>query len=195
MKHRMGAGVMGGAVYHVSEEPNIELFRPRMPPAATAGLNAPVVWAIAKTHLVNYLLPRECPRVCWRTVPGSSEQDRPQFPGSASARQVVAIEARWLERAASCVLWLYEFCPGPFVCSDATAGYFVSRVPVVPVSRRRIERPLDELLAHGAELRVVPSLLVLADAVASSTLAFSCIRMRNAGVGPRSAWTDLPSSP
>ena len=174
-------------LYHVSEEPNIDRFEPRIPPAMSTAAAVPVVWAVADTHLSNYLLPRECPRVAFRADPGSSEWDRERFLGLASAAPVVAIEARWFEHATNCILWLYEFAPKPFICADATAGYFVSTEAVIPVSKRCIEHPLSELLASGAELRIVPSLIGLAAAIASSTLAFSCIRMRNAGMRPNAA--------
>ena len=44
-------------VYHVSEEPGIELFEPR--PIDASGDS--FVWAIDDEHLRNYLVPRECP--------------------------------------------------------------------------------------------------------------------------------------
>jgi hypothetical protein len=173
-------------LFHVSEEADIERFEPRAPTVEATALQHPVVWAVANTHLANYLLPRECPRVAFRAAPASSAEDRARYLASADSH-VIAIESRWFERATHCALWLYEFSPRPFVCVDETAGYFVSSTAVVPISKRRIERPLSELLATGTELRVLPSLLGLAGAVASSTLAFSCIRMRNAGVGPELA--------
>ena len=186
-------------LYHVSEEANIDRFEPRMPPTKIATVEVPVVWAVADTHLANYLLPRHCPRVAYRSSPGTSEQDRERFLGVDPEAKIVAIEARWFGYASTAPLWLYEFPSTTFVCNDATAGYFVSYSPVVPSSRRCIERPLSELLASGAELRVVPSLLGLASAVASSTLAFSCIRMRNAGLGPHAvqpfAQPDLREKP
>ncbi|MGH6623092.1 MAG: DUF6886 family protein, partial [Burkholderiaceae bacterium] len=63
----------------------------------------------------------------------------------------------------------------------ANAGYFVSASAVTPIACHRVERPLSEMLARGVELRVLASLRGLAAAVATSSLAFSCIRMRNAG--------------
>lgn len=168
-------------LWHVSEQSDIEVFVPRMPPRADAKGEAPVVWAVDGTRLANYLVPRDCPRVAFHALPGSTEQDRQTFLGFGGARHVVAIESCWLERAARSVLWAYEFPPQGFVCADATAGYFVSSVAVVPISRRRVENPLSELVASGVELRVVPDLRALAARVASSSLAFSCIRMRNAG--------------
>ena len=171
-------------LFHVSEVSNIERFEPRMPPTESPTIKKPVVWAVAKTHVANYLLPRECPRVAFRLSPVSTEQDRERFFGSSGSSHVVAIEAQWFERATSCILWLYEFSPESFTCADAIAGYFVSSAAVNPISRVRIEHPLVKLVASGVELRVVPSLVGLAAAVSSSSLAFSCIRMRNAGANP-----------
>jgi hypothetical protein len=67
-----------------------------------------------------------------------------------------------------------------FTLLDECAGYYVSRKPVVPVSVKKITGILDELLTRNIELRFVPSLWPLADAVKQSTLYFSLIRMRNA---------------
>ena len=67
---------------------------------------------------------------------------------------------------------------------DAGAGYHVSLAAVVPLTVRRVADPLAELLRHGAELRVLPSLWSLRDAVVASSLAFSAIRLRNATPQP-----------
>ena len=171
-------------LFHVSEEPGIERFEPRLPPTANAKIVSPVVWAVDRAHLPNYLVPRECPRVAFHLLPSSSEHDREWLLGQRGAQHVVAIESSWFERAVSSRMWIYEFPPEPFVCTDVTAGYFVSASAVVPVLRRQVQSPLAELVGMGVELRVVPSLLALASQVASSSLAFSCIRMRNAGAGP-----------
>jgi hypothetical protein len=166
-------------VFHVSEEPNIEVFVPRLPSTPTVEMGFPVVWAVDAKHLVNYLVPRECPRVAFHTLPGSSEADRAALLGRGGAEHVVAIDATWFERAVNNALWVYEFAPEAFACIDATAGYFVSRVAITPTARRHCRDPLAELVAAGVELRVVSNLQALAQAVASSSLAFSCIRMRN----------------
>jgi hypothetical protein len=60
------------------------------------------------------------------------------------------------------------------------AGYYISRSPVIPRSVSPIDDLLGELLAYDVELRVMPSLWRLRDAVVASTLQFSIIRMRNA---------------
>ena len=48
-------------LFHVSEDPAIEDFHPR--PSSVAPEVGPIVWAVAESHLPNYLLPRDCPRV------------------------------------------------------------------------------------------------------------------------------------
>ena len=163
-------------LHHVSDRGDIERFEPR---AMAEGDRRELVWAVDESHLVNYLLPREGPRVCFRADVGSTEADRVRFLGIAGG-PVVAIEVAWLERASSSRLWVYQLPADSFECEDRNAGYYVSRGAIVPMSRRIIESPLVELVKAGAELRVVASLRGLAAEVARSTLSFSCIRMRNA---------------
>jgi len=64
--------------------------------------------------------------------------------------------------------------------NSLTRGTFVSSEAVVAVHERRVDSPLEELIRRGAELRVVPRLRPVAEAVATSSLAFSIIRLRNA---------------
>lgn len=167
-------------LFHASEQPDIAVFEPRPPPAPGAVIRSPVVRAVDESHLANYLVPRDCPRVAFRPAATTSPDDRERFFGSGGALHVVAIDAAWFERAVASVLWVYEFSPGPFVCGDATAGYFVATTAVARIGCRRLDNPLAELVARGAELRIVQDLTGLAATVAASSLAFSCIRMRNA---------------
>jgi hypothetical protein len=166
-------------LYHVSDKADIDVFEPRIPQTPTPATTEPVVWAVDEAHLVNYLVPRECPRVAFYVTPTTTAEDRVRFFGGGSSHHVVAIEAAWFQRATDATLWLYEFPSHSFMCTDQTAGYFVSRVPVVATSRYRVTNPLSALANAGAELRVLPSLRALATVVAGSSLAFSCIRMRN----------------
>ncbi len=46
-------------LFHISDDPTIKTFIPR--PAAVAPDRGPIVWAIAASHLPNYLLPRVWP--------------------------------------------------------------------------------------------------------------------------------------
>jgi hypothetical protein len=161
-------------LFHVSEESGIERFVPR-PSALASGL---VVWAIDGERLRNYLVPRDCPRVTYYAGRDTAAADVERLLGARVA--VVAVESDWFERLRSCRLYCYHLPAATFECLDACAGYFVSREPVVPVRVQVIDDPIAELRRRGVELRVVPNLWPLRDAVAASTLQFSIIRMRNA---------------
>ena len=165
-------------LFHVSEESGIDRFEPRPSPYASE----PVVWAIDADRLRNYLLPRECPRVTYYAGPETTAADVERFLGASPA--VIAVESAWLERLRSCRLYCYSLPPETFECMDECAGYFVSRRPVVPAQVQVVEDVLAALLERGVELRFVPNLWPLREAVVSSTLQFSFIRMRNALPGP-----------
>ena len=161
-------------LFHISEESVIERFEPR----ASKYASEPVVWAIDADRLRNYLVPRECPRVTYYAGRETTPADVERFLGSSPA--VVAVEGGWLERLRSCRLYCYHLPAETFECMDECAGYFVSREPVVPAYVEVFEDPIAELLKRGVELRFMPSLWPLRDAVVASSLQFSLIRMRNA---------------
>jgi hypothetical protein len=161
-------------LFHISEEPGIERFEPRPSDYAAE----PVVWAIDNDRLHNYLVPRECPRVTYYAGPQTNAADVERFLGSSCA--VVAVESGWAERLRSCRLYCYQLPADTFSCLDECAGYFVSRVAVVPERVEVIADPIAELIKRGIELRFVPDLWPLRNAVVASTLQFSIIRMRNA---------------
>ncbi len=170
-------------LYHVSDQPDIATFEPRPVYAnhpLSGALERPVVWAIAEPLLHNYLLPRDCPRVTFYAPPDSDPADVARLLGQTAARFVVAIEAGWLAAVRQARLYVYEFPSGGFECVDEGAGYYVSAAPVVPLGVRRVDDLLGEITGRGVELRVMPSLRPLRDALVASTLQFSCIRMRNA---------------
>lgn len=161
-------------VYHVSEQPDIAVFEPRK----TDTTGESVVWGIDADHLRNYLVPRECPRVTFYAGPRTTVTDRERFLGTSPA--VVAIEAKWFDRVRSCALFCYQLPHDTFTSIDRTAGYFVSQAAVRPVSVERISDPVRAILERGVELRILPNLWSLRDAVVESTLEFSIIRWRNA---------------
>ncbi len=161
-------------VFHVSEDRSIERFEPRAPEQG----GDPVVWAIDDRRLRNYLLPRECPRVTYYAGRQTTHADVERLLGLSVA--VIAIEREWFARVRSCRLYCYHLPPETFECVDACAGYFVSRVPVTPVCVEVVDDPISEMLRRGVELRIVPNLWPLRDAVAESSLQFSFIRMRHA---------------
>lgn len=161
-------------LFHISEESGIERFEPR----AAESVGEPVVWAVDQERLRNYLLPRECPRVTFYAGRETARVDAERFLGTSSA--VVAVESGWWERVRSCRLYCYHLPPDSFERFDECAGYFVSRLPVAPVSVEVFDDLIAELLKREVELRFTPNLWFLHDAVTASTLRFSMIRMRNA---------------
>ena len=166
-------------LFHLSEESGITRFEPRVSEVA----GEPVVWAIDAERLRNYLVPRDCPRVTYYAGRETTPSDVERFLGSSPA--VVAVESDWLGRLRSCRLYCYHLPPETFECLDECAGYFVSRMAVVPARVEVFDDLLAELLGRGVELRFVPNLWPLRDAVVASSLEFSLIRMRNAR--PRAA--------
>ncbi|GGG77356.1 DUF6886 family protein [Paenibacillus radicis (ex Gao et al. 2016)] len=166
-------------LYHISDESDIELFRPR-PPAAYPGMS-PVVWALDEAHLINYLFPRECPRIIYALSDGVSDVDRERFFSYTTAKTVIAVESGWYERINQARLYQYAFDLVEFECFDETAGYYISKNTVKPQFVEAIDDLLHKITASGAELRVTPNLHLLRDAVLSSTVDdFSIIRFRNA---------------
>jgi hypothetical protein len=161
-------------LFHVSEDAGIERFEPRRSQSAAD----PVVWAVDADRLRNYLLPRECPRVTFYAGPETTVADVERLLGSSPT--VIAVESAWLERLRSCRLYCYHLPAETFECIDECAGYFVSRRPVVPVHVQLVDDVIAALLGRGVELRLLPNLWTLRDAVVSSTLRYSIIRMRNA---------------
>lgn len=162
---------------HVSDQAGIRTFHPR---AGRDG--AAAVWAIHEDKLANYMLPRDCPRVAfWR---GSRTTDEDAQRLLVGAQHVVAIEYDWLQRCFEANIFLYEFDPAPFELADTTAGYYIAREPVQPLNERVIRDVFDELSQRGVEVRILPTLWNLREQVATSSLDFSIIRMRNAGPMP-----------
>lgn len=162
-------------LFHLSEESGIARFEPRPGPSG----EVPVVWAIHASRLQNYLLPRDCPRVTYYAGPQTLPVDVERHLGPSSC--VVAFEHAWLDRVRACRLYCYRLPAARFTCVDECAGYYVSREPVVPESVQIIDDLLGALRDRGVEIRILPSLWALRDTVVASTLAFSVIRMRNAG--------------
>ncbi|MFF2091065.1 DUF6886 family protein [Paenibacillus sp. NPDC058174] len=170
-------------LYHISEESDITRFSPR-PPAAYPGMS-PVVWALDEAHLVNYLFPRECPRVIYALSDAVSDGDRERFFSFTAAKVIIAIESGWYERINETRLYQYAFDPVGFECFDEIAGYYISKNAVEPQAVEPIDDLLHKITASGVELRVTPNLHPLRDAVLSSTLEdFSIIRFRNAAPHP-----------
>jgi hypothetical protein len=162
-------------LFHVSDEGPFTAMSPRPSPSGTPHEGREWVWAVDEARLPNYLLPRECPRVCWATP-------RAQHPllGSPASR-VIVIEHRWLSRILRADLNVHYLDPDDFILLDATAGYWVSERTVRVREVRQVENCLTALAAHDVEVRLTASLWPYVDAVVAAGGEFSAIRMRNAG--------------
>jgi hypothetical protein len=169
-------------LFHVSEEPGIDLFEPRPSPSHFDEITGDVVFAIAENFLHNYLLPRDCPRVTWYAGAKTTDADKERFMYNSAANYIVVVESGWYQRIKETTLYCYEFPTDNFILIDECAGYYISYHPVVPISIKSISDILVELLNFNVELRFTPSLIQLANAVSKSTLNFSLIRMRNAKI-------------
>lgn len=169
-------------LFHVSDEGPFTTMSPRPSPPGTPHEGQEWVWAIDEARLPNYLLPRNCPRVCWAT---------PQAPHSllsSPAARVIAVEHRWLSRLRQASLKVHRLDSVNFTLLDATAGYWVSEKTT---QVRDVSEISDCLIALGrcdVEVRLTASLWPYVDAVVAAKGEFSAIRMRNAG--PRQAAHD-----
>ena len=153
-----------------------------------------MVWAIDYAHLHNYLLPRDCPRVTFYADENSKSNDIKKLMAGASAKHIIAIETRWLPKIQKQCLYQYEFDSKDFSLVDKIAGYWISRKSVTPITEIKIDNILSALLEHEVELRIMPSLWKLREAVINSTLAYSIIRMNKAQPPPEGleAYHPLP---
>jgi hypothetical protein len=173
-------------IFHVSEEAGIASFTPRPVPSASSGVTGDAVWAVDEAHLANFILPRDCPRVTYGIGKHTLDEDRARFFAHSTAQRIVAVESRWVPAILACTLYLYEMPPASFEAVLEEAGFYLSRATVAPTGIIEIRDLLGEMLKRNVELRFVPDLWPLNDAVIASTLEFSNIRMRNAA--PRQTW-------
>jgi hypothetical protein len=185
---------MNKLLYHVSEVEGIVRFEPRPARPRPGAPDGEMVWAIDDAHLFTYLLPRDCPRMTFWAKPDSAERDILRFLGSTTARRVLCIESGWLARAMNHRLYIYSMPADTFGLEDANAGHYISRQAVTPAGVQVIDQPLAHLAQRDVELRVMPSLWDLREAVLDSTLDFSITRMRNAAPAPDGFVTKYPVS-
>jgi hypothetical protein len=164
-------------VYHFSEDPAIARFLPHVP-RTNPGQPARV-YAIDVVHEALYWFPRDCPRVAVWTDDSLQRQvlaDR----FTTSAERLHAIEWTWLPRLREVSLFRYTFDAAPFRPWEEADGQWVTEQEVEPL---RVEPCGDLLRLHaeaGIELRLVHDLWPLRDAVLTSGLPFSIVRMANA---------------
>lgn len=165
-------------LFHVSEESNIEKFVPRIPYRKDVDQSKGIVWSLTEEQLPNWGTPRDCPRVCYRAVKESKQDDIYKF-FSSSFRHCVAIEHDWHQRMLDTTLYIYEFNTENFYF-DECAGFYVSKKTETPISITRHENLYAELFKRKVEVRILENLWELGEAVKESSLKWSLCRMANA---------------
>lgn len=169
-----------GEVLHFSENPGIKVFAPHV--AATAQQPEAFVWAVDAARAPDYWFPRDCPRGMAWTTAETTEDDRMRILGPGGGERVHAIEHRWLERMLDTQLFAYRFDARDFAeFGEPVPHAHVSQVSVTPLGPPEPVGNLVDLHAQaGIQLRCLPTLSDFWEAVVSSTLGFSGIRLRNA---------------
>ena len=167
-------------LFHVSEDENIKSFIPRLPERDDLDKNVGLVWAIDETRLLNFLTPRDCPRVAYHVGKNTSEIDRNKFFTSKSSSFAVVIENKWFDKMRNTILYLYEFNTADFELLDDVAGYYVAQTEQFPIAKYRLDDLFGELIKRNVEVRITDNLWCLADEIKESTLNWSLCRMRNA---------------
>lgn len=163
-------------LFHVSEEPNIDKFIPRIPYREDMDKSKGLVWALTEPAIPNFLTPRDCPRVGYRVNDDTTKEDVSKF-FTSSSRHCVAIEYDWHVKMLETTLFIYEFDITNFYPGG---GFYVSEQTEVPISVTKYEDLYDELFKRNVEVRILNNLWELGEAIQKSSLTWSLCRMANA---------------
>ena len=163
-------------LYHVSEEPDIKLFEPRLPSRKDLNPDIGLVWALCEQTLPNFLTPRNCPRVTYHISNNTTAADINRCLPNGYSHAVV-IEADWLERLRNTTLYLYHFYPSGFYLQDEVAGYYVSEKPQIPTGKTVVTDLEGELKKRNVALMTVDNLWQISEEIKKTTLNWSICRM------------------
>jgi hypothetical protein len=164
------------ALWHFSENPSIERFRPHVP--VTNPTASPLVWAIDTRHSPMFWFPRVCPRGCIWAVSSTSDEDRERFFGQTAADRIHVVESSWVNDMERCSLFGYRLPMESFRPHDV-GGYWVSEDAVDADERVVVGDLLDRHIEAGIELRITPSIWPFWNRVTQSSLEFSGHRLVN----------------
>ena len=164
-------------LFHVSEEPDIQVFEPRIPKRNDLDKSVGLVWAIDEARLPNFLTPRNCPRVAYYSTSNTTEQDKKKFFSSSTISHALVVENQWFETICSTTLYLYEFYLDDFSLQDDVAGYYVAKTTQITKAKYEIKDIFGELIKRNVEIRMTDCLWDIAAEVKQSTLNWSLCRM------------------
>jgi hypothetical protein len=156
------------ALWHVSEDDSIRRFEPR----------DGAVWALGTRLLPLYWFPRDCPRATFWAESGTGEEDVARFLAGERARRVHVVEPDGLEAMRTTRVVAYRLPAATFVEDDDR--FWRSAEAVEPLELVELGDLVERHARARIELRAESDLLRLWDEVASSSLGFSGIRLRNA---------------
>ena len=165
------------AVYHFSEDSTLRRFAPHVPPSNPS--HPPAVWAIDAEHSPLYWFPRDVPRVSVWAYDDDQQQRLTERFGT-EAHRICAAEQRWLPEIRSARIYRYTFDAAHFEPWEQADGQYVTSAVVYPQDIAVVD---DLIRAHceaGVELRLTPRLGALMDAILTSDLPFSFVRIRDA---------------
>ena len=163
-------------LWHASDDPNIEIFRPHRAP--TAQIDDELVWAVDDAHVPAYWFPRDCPRATFWIGPKTSSADAEWMGGMT---RVHAIERAWWDHFRAARIYLYRMPADAFTVHAPEAGYYVSRETVRPLERVTVDDLVKRHADTGIELRVLDDLWPLWERVSrrrSSSAASACATPR-----------------
>lgn len=170
-----------GQVLHFSEDPTITRFVPRAMPNIPA-----YVWAVDAARAPDYWFPRQCPRAMAWVTQETTDDDRGRILGPGGGDRVHAIEYRWLEALRTATLFAYRLPAAVFQPIGSPISHAqVATVPVEPLGPP--DKVTDLLRLHeqaGIQLRILDNLWAYWDAVTTSSVGWSGIRLRNAKSRP-----------
>jgi hypothetical protein len=166
------------ALWHYSEDPAIEVFRPQRVAVGPSSELEPRVWAVDTRHAPMFWFPRDCPRGCAWWSARTTAEDRDRLLGHGRPDRVHVIETAWLERVRACRLYAYRLPEATFE-REEVGGYWSSTATVEPLELVEVGDLLARHAAAGIELRITPSIWPWWIAVTRSTLDFSGSRLRN----------------
>ena len=167
-------------LFHVSEESEIQVFKPRLPARSDIDHTVGLVWAIDEERLAGFLTPRDCPRVSYYAGSQTAVTDKIRFFSSSTVSHAIVIESDWFQTMQKTTLYLYEFYTEDFVLQDNTAGYYVAKTTQHPKGRYILSDLFSELIKRNVEIRITDNLWDIADAIKNTTLNWSLCRMKNA---------------
>lgn len=169
-----------GQVLHFSEDPTITRFVPHIAP--TSREVEPYVWAVDYQRAPDYWFPRQCPRAMAWVRADTTDADRERIIGPGCGDRVHAIEYGWLAAMRTTTLFAYRLPAARFTPIGTPEPN--AHVAVEPVEPLGPPEPVGDLIdchaAAGIQLRVLDNLWPYWDAVITSSLSFSGIRLRNA---------------